>query len=81
MVLSLHGFATEVIKKSRKIPTSRVSVQEVSNMAAKAASEGAHRDDAVYEPRELSARERDLAAKFIKLIQGEHCPPVPYSNV
>lgn len=50
-------------------------------MAAKAAAEGAHRDDAVHEPRELSARERDLAAKYIKLIQGERRPSVPYSNV
>ncbi|XP_047535807.1 kinesin-like protein unc-104 isoform X7 [Vanessa atalanta] len=45
--------------------------KEVSNMAAKAASECAYaRDDAVYEPWDMSPRERDLASKFIKLIQG-----------
>ncbi|CAH2043364.1 unnamed protein product, partial [Iphiclides podalirius] len=48
--------------------------KEVCNMAAKAAGECAHaappRDDSVYEPWEMSQRERDLAAKYIRLIQG-----------
>lgn len=40
-------------------------------MAAKAASDCAHlRDEAVYEPWEMTPRERELATKYIKLIQG-----------
>ncbi|XP_049875979.1 kinesin-like protein unc-104 isoform X9 [Pectinophora gossypiella] len=46
--------------------------KEVCNMAAKAASECAHaaRDEAVYEPWDMTPRERELATKYIKLIQG-----------
>ncbi|RVE45455.1 hypothetical protein evm_009890 [Chilo suppressalis] len=46
--------------------------KEVSNMAAKAASECAHapRDESVYEPWEMTAREKALALKYVKLIQG-----------
>ncbi|CAG9564965.1 unnamed protein product [Danaus chrysippus] len=45
--------------------------KEVSNMAAKAASDCAHlRDEAVYEPWEMTPRERELATKYIKLIQA-----------
>ncbi|XP_045774783.1 kinesin-like protein unc-104 isoform X7 [Maniola jurtina] len=45
--------------------------KEVSNMAAKAASECAHaRDESVYEPWEMSPREKEVASKFLKLIQG-----------
>ncbi|XP_073962164.1 kinesin family member unc-104 isoform X3 [Choristoneura fumiferana] len=45
--------------------------KEVCNMAAKAAAECAHaRDDALYEPWEMTTRERELATKFLKLIQG-----------
>ncbi|KAL0821598.1 hypothetical protein ABMA28_005050 [Loxostege sticticalis] len=46
--------------------------KEVSNMAAKAASECAHaqRDESVYEPWDMTPRERELATKYIKLIQG-----------
>ncbi|CAG5033343.1 unnamed protein product [Parnassius apollo] len=48
--------------------------KEVCNMAAKAAGECAHaalaRDEALYEPWDMSPRERDLATKYIKLIQG-----------
>lgn len=42
-------------------------------MAAKAAGECAHalaRDDALYEPWDMSPRDRELATKFIKLMQG-----------
>ncbi|KAG6447657.1 hypothetical protein O3G_MSEX005120 [Manduca sexta] len=45
--------------------------QEVCNMAAKAAAECAHaRDDSVYEPWDMTPREKELATKFIKLMQG-----------
>ncbi|KAJ0174763.1 hypothetical protein K1T71_009871 [Dendrolimus kikuchii] len=46
--------------------------KEVCNMAAKAASECAHaqRDESVYEPWEMAPREKELATKYIKLIQG-----------
>ncbi|KAG7312380.1 hypothetical protein JYU34_001868 [Plutella xylostella] len=46
--------------------------KEVCNMAAKAAAECGHtpRDDALYEPWDMSPRERELATKFLKLIQG-----------
>ncbi|XP_052743331.1 kinesin-like protein unc-104 isoform X6 [Bicyclus anynana] len=45
--------------------------KEVSNMAAKAASECAHtRDESVYEPWEMSPREKEISLKFLKLIQG-----------
>ncbi|XP_039756150.1 kinesin-like protein unc-104 isoform X11 [Pararge aegeria] len=45
--------------------------KEVSNMAAKAASECAHtRDESVYEPWEMSPREKEISTKFLKLIQG-----------
>lgn len=42
-------------------------------MAAKAASECAHaqRDESVYEPWDMTPRERELATKYIKLIQGK----------
>uniref|UniRef100_A0A2H1WUC8 Kinesin-like protein unc-104 n=1 Tax=Spodoptera frugiperda TaxID=7108 RepID=A0A2H1WUC8_SPOFR len=43
--------------------------KEVNNMAAKAAAECA-RDESVYEPWEMSPREKELATKYIKLIQG-----------
>ncbi|XP_075980843.1 kinesin family member unc-104 isoform X11 [Anticarsia gemmatalis] len=43
--------------------------KEVCNMAAKAAAE-CGRDESVYEPWDMSPRERDLATKYIKLIQG-----------
>jgi hypothetical protein len=41
-------------------------------MAAKAASECAHaqRDESVYEPWEMTPREKEIALKYIKLIQG-----------
>ncbi|KAF9788872.1 hypothetical protein SFRURICE_018448, partial [Spodoptera frugiperda] len=42
--------------------------KEVNNMAAKAAAECA-RDESVYEPWEMSPREKELATKYIKLIQ------------
>lgn len=50
-------------------------LQEVSNMAAKAAGECAGagngaRDETLYEPWEMTARERELGSKFLKLIQG-----------
>lgn len=38
-------------------------------MAAKAAAECA-RDDSLYEPWDMSTREKELATKYIKLIQG-----------
>ncbi|CAH0720429.1 unnamed protein product, partial [Brenthis ino] len=46
--------------------------KEVSNMAAKAAkaAECAHARDELYEPWDMSPRERELATKYIKLIQG-----------
>ncbi|XP_068617995.1 kinesin-like protein unc-104 [Battus philenor] len=52
--------------------------KEVCNMAAKAAGECAHaganagapRDESLYEPWDMSTRERELATKYIKLIQG-----------
>ncbi|XP_026321724.1 kinesin-like protein unc-104 isoform X4 [Hyposmocoma kahamanoa] len=46
--------------------------KEVSNMAAKAAAECAHatRDESVYEPWEMTPREKEVATKYIKLIQG-----------
>lgn len=40
-------------------------------MAAKAAAECA-RDESVYEPWEMSPREKELATKYIKLIQGNY---------
>ncbi|XP_062531095.1 kinesin-like protein unc-104 isoform X4 [Bombyx mori] len=43
--------------------------KEVCNMAAKAAAEGG-RDEPVYEPWDMSPKERELATKFIKLMQG-----------
>ncbi|CAH1639058.1 unnamed protein product [Spodoptera littoralis] len=43
--------------------------KEVNNMAAKAAAECA-RDESVYEPWDMSPREKELATKYIKLIQG-----------
>ncbi|PZC76444.1 hypothetical protein B5X24_HaOG204683 [Helicoverpa armigera] len=43
--------------------------QEVCNMAAKAASESA-RDESLYEPWDMTPREKELATKYIKLIQG-----------
>ncbi|CAG9788601.1 unnamed protein product [Diatraea saccharalis] len=45
--------------------------KEVSNMAAKAASECAHaqRDDSVYEPWDMTPREKELSLKYVKLIQ------------
>lgn len=41
-------------------------------MAAKAAAECAHatRDESVYEPWEMTPREKEVATKYIKLIQG-----------
>ncbi|KAG6463634.1 hypothetical protein O3G_MSEX013986 [Manduca sexta] len=45
--------------------------KEVCNMAAKAAAECAHaRDDSVYEPWDMTPREKELATKFVKLMQG-----------
>lgn len=44
--------------------------KEVSNMAAKAAGEYGTRDESLYQPWEMSPRERDLATKYVKLIQG-----------
>ncbi|XP_028158332.1 kinesin-like protein unc-104 isoform X2 [Ostrinia furnacalis] len=46
--------------------------KEVSNMAAKAAAECAHapRDESAHQPWEMTPRERELATKYIKLIQG-----------
>ncbi|XP_045522109.1 kinesin-like protein unc-104 isoform X13 [Pieris brassicae] len=45
--------------------------KEVCNMAAKAASECAHtRDESLYEPWEMSPKEKELTTKYIKLIQG-----------
>ncbi|XP_041982439.1 kinesin-like protein unc-104 isoform X5 [Aricia agestis] len=44
--------------------------KEVSNMAAKAAAECGHAREDVYEPWEMTPRERELATKYIKLIQG-----------
>ncbi|CAK1555892.1 unnamed protein product [Leptosia nina] len=45
--------------------------KEVCNMAAKAASECAHaRDEALYEPWEMTQKEKELTTKYIKLIQG-----------
>ncbi|XP_063365767.1 kinesin-like protein unc-104 [Cydia amplana] len=44
--------------------------KEVCNMAAKAASEQHARDESLYEPWDMTARERELSAKFLKLIQG-----------
>nr|XP_049706341.1 kinesin-like protein unc-104 isoform X5 [Helicoverpa armigera] len=43
--------------------------KEVCNMAAKAASESA-RDESLYEPWDMTPREKELATKYIKLIQG-----------
>ncbi|CAB3253141.1 unnamed protein product [Arctia plantaginis] len=43
--------------------------KEVCNMAAKAAAECA-RDESVYEPWEMTPRERELATKYAKLMQG-----------
>ncbi|KAJ8714932.1 hypothetical protein PYW08_004913 [Mythimna loreyi] len=43
--------------------------KEVCNMAAKAAAECA-RDESVYEPWDMTTREKELATKYIKLIQG-----------
>ncbi|XP_026747752.1 kinesin-like protein unc-104 isoform X3 [Trichoplusia ni] len=43
--------------------------KEVCNMAAKAAADSA-RDESLYEPWEMTAREKELATKYIKLIQG-----------
>lgn len=39
-------------------------------MAAKAAAENA-RDESVYEPWEMTPRERELATKYAKLMQGK----------
>ncbi|XP_047992660.1 kinesin-like protein unc-104 isoform X3 [Leguminivora glycinivorella] len=44
--------------------------KEVCNMAAKAAAEQHARDESLYEPWEMTPRERELATKFLKLIQG-----------
>ncbi|XP_045488777.1 kinesin-like protein unc-104 isoform X10 [Pieris rapae] len=45
--------------------------KEVCNMAAKAASECTHtRDESLYEPWEMSPKEKELTTKYIKLIQG-----------
>ncbi|GBP28430.1 Kinesin-like protein KIF1B [Eumeta japonica] len=59
-----HNIANNDFSKTEK---------EVCNMAAKAASEcGAHatRDESVYEPWEMTSLEKELATKYIKLIQG-----------
>ncbi|XP_063537383.1 kinesin-like protein unc-104 isoform X4 [Cydia strobilella] len=44
--------------------------KEVCNMAAKAAAEQHARDESLYEPWDMTPPERDLATKFLKLIQG-----------
>ncbi|XP_063625923.1 kinesin-like protein unc-104 [Cydia splendana] len=44
--------------------------KEVCNMAAKAAAEQHARDESLYEPWDMTPRERELATKFLKLIQG-----------
>ncbi|XP_061718950.1 kinesin-like protein unc-104 isoform X4 [Cydia pomonella] len=44
--------------------------KEVCNMAAKAAAEQHARDEALYEPWDMAPQERELATKFLKLIQG-----------
>ncbi|VVC97408.1 unnamed protein product [Leptidea sinapis] len=44
---------------------------EVSNKAAKAASDCAqHREDSIYEPWDMTPKEKELATKFIKIMQG-----------
>lgn len=53
-------------------------------MAAKAASEcSAHappRDQSLYEPWEMTPRERDVANKYVKLLQGTYVVITVYSS-
>lgn len=64
------------------------SEKEVCNMVAKANAEGhaspvklKSPDESVYEPWEMSDRERELTMKCVKLIQGRTCKDLPMPKI